>query len=274
MTQAQNLKAFQIYDKHQHAVSFSQMAVALNQYDVVLFGEFHDVSILHWLQLKTAQRLFELNQENLVLGAEMFERDNQAAINQYLHGEIDAKQFNTDVRLWNNYKTDYKPLLDFAKEKKLLFIATNVPRRYASLVAKNGIDTLKNLPKEEKQYFVQLPFVVDLKTPGYAEMLEMMQLHASDQGMNFVAAQALKDATMAESILEHFKKKQLFLHFNGDYHSKEYGGIYWYLSAQKKRLKIAVISTVLSEDAHLALPSDFVTTEFTIVVPADMTRTF
>lgn len=271
---SQDLKAFQIYDKNKSAVSFYEMADALSRYNVVLFGEYHNNSIIHWLQLQTEKELYKLKDGKLILGAEMFERDNQTQIDQYLAGEIDEKELTKEARLWNNFKTDYKPLLDFAREHQLPFVAANIPRRYASIVARHGLDSLNNLPDNEKVYIARSPIRVDLETPGYPEMLDMMKDHAGDNAMNFVAAQAIKDATMAESILKSLKRKHLLLHFEGDYHSKEYGGIYWYLKKMKKRLKVAVISVAESEVRDLLLPDGFVATEFNIVVPADMTKTY
>lgn len=270
----QGLKAYQIYDKNQNPVDFQKMIDELSKYDVVLFGEYHDNSIIHWLELKTTEALYKLKGDQLILGAEMFERDNQEVLNQYLSGVIDAKKLADSARLWNNFKTDYKPLLDFAKENKLNFIATNVPRRYASIVSKFGIDSLNRLSDNEKKFIAKLPITIDMQTPGYVEMQNMMKEHAGGREMDFVAAQATKDATMAESILDNFKRKQLFLHYNGDYHSKEYGGIYWHLKNAKKRLKVAVISIYQSETDDLQLPKEFVNTEFIIAVPGDMTRTY
>lgn len=272
--QSQDIKAFQIYNKEKAAVSFYEMVQALSKYDVVLFGEYHNNSIVHWLQLQTEKELYKLKEGKLILGAEMFERDNQLQIDQYLAGEMDEKELAKEARLWNNFKTDYKPLLDFAKEHQLPFVAANIPRRYASLVAKHGLDSLNNLPDSEKVYIAKLPIKVDMATPGYPEMLDMMKDHAGDNAMNFVAAQVVKDATMAESIVKNFKRKHLFLHFEGDYHSKEYGGIYWYLKKMKKRLKVAVISMAESDEADLKLPEAFIATEFNIAVPADMTKTY
>lgn len=274
--QAQELKAYQIYNNEKEAISFSQMIDELSDYDVVLFGEYHNISIIHWLQLKTTEALYQKKGEQLVLGAEMFERDNQEGVNQYLSGEITIEQFKDTVRLWENFKTDYRPLLDFAKTHDLEFIATNVPRRYASLVAHNGLDTLAKLPKKEKSYIAELPIKVDMETPGYKEMKKILEKHAGDNLMNFISAQAVKDATMAASILQNRRGKQLFLHYNGNYHSKEHGGIYWWLKAKKswlKNLKIAVISVSKSDDSTLSLPGEEKLVEFNLVVPADMTKT-
>src|SRR5699024_8931366 len=122
------------------------------------------------------------------------------------------------------FKTDYLPLLNFAKDNNLKFIATNIPRRYAATVAKHGLGRLNKLPKSEKAYIAKLPIRVDMATPGYKEMRSILKEHTSgDKIMNFIAAQAVKDVTMAESILINRQPAQLFLHFNGNYHSKEYG---------------------------------------------------
>lgn len=107
----------------------------LSDYDVVLFGELHNNSIVHWLQLKFTEALYQQKNSQLILGAEMFERDNQPQLDRYLSGKLDPKNLKDSVRLWNNYITDYKPLLDFAKTKNLKFIAGNIPRKYASQVA-------------------------------------------------------------------------------------------------------------------------------------------
>ncbi|MCO6497284.1 MAG: ChaN family lipoprotein [Chitinophagaceae bacterium] len=271
---AQDLKAYQLYNKNNQATTFQEMIKSLSDYDVVLFGEHHNNSIVHWLELKTEKALYALKGDKLILGAEMFERDNQEALDKYLEGAIDAKEFAKEARLWPNHNTDYKPLVDFAKENKLKFIATNVPRRYASMVAKGSLDTLNILPEDEKKFIAKLPIKVDMATPGYKEMITMMPEHSGDRAMNFVAAQAIKDATMAESILDNLKRKQLLLHFEGDYHSKEYGGIYWYLKAAKKKLKVAVISIFESDNDDLPMPDDAVLTDFNLVVPADITKTY
>ena len=277
LSYAQELKAYQIYNEKGKAVSFGKMIKQLSKYDVVLFGEFHNNSINHWLELKTAGALYRQTDSNLILGAEMFERDNQDAVNRYLTARTDADQLAEEARLWPNFKTDYQPLLDFAKQHHLNFVATNIPRRYAAVVAKYGMDSLSKLPAAEKKYMAELPVKVDLATPGYKEMEAMMKDHAGDKVMNFISAQAMKDATMAKSIYNIRKKGTLFLHFNGNYHSKEHGGIYWYLMKEKKwlqKLKVAVISVDLSDNEQLSLPDDAQLTEFNIVLPEDMTTTY
>lgn len=291
---AQDLKAWQIYNKEKQTISFQEMINQLEQADVVLFGEWHNNTILHWLQLRTTKALYERLGKRLLLGAEMLERDNQRAVQDFLIKnydqasqktkskeandsklDVDALRYQAlekEARLWPNFKTDYFPLLDFARLNGLDFIATNVPRRYAQMVAKGSLDTLKSLPKAAKKWMVSLPLKVDMETPGYSEMSEMMGMHTGNKIKNFIAAQALKDATMAESIYKAKKKNRLLLHFNGDYHSKAYGGIYWYLKNYAPNWNIKVISIIESEQADLALPEKLIPTDIIIVVPKDMNK--
>jgi len=167
-------------------------------------------------------------------------------------------------------------LVDFAKNKKISFIATNVPRKYASQTSKNGINSLNELPEAEKKFIAKLPIEVTLETPGYKEMKSLMGDHVDEMKlMNFVSAQAIKDATMAESISQNLQSGKTFIHYNGDYHSKQYGGIYWYLKKKNPNLKIAVISVFESEKPELSLPEkDFIPTEFNLVISSDMTKTY
>ncbi|MEG0761969.1 ChaN family lipoprotein [Chryseobacterium sp.] len=273
---AQNFKPYQFYDKKGKEIKTERLVKELADYDVVFFGENHNNSINHWLQLKITEALFEKKNGQLILGAEMFERDNQSQLNNYLSGKFDAKTLKDSARLWNNYATDYKPLVDFAKDKKLQFIATNVPRKYASQTSKEGLESLNKLSTEEKKFIAQLPIKVSLQTPGYPEMKTMMGDHADEMKvMNFISAQATKDATMAESIIENFQAGKTFIHYNGNFHSKEFGGIYWYIKQKNPNLKMAVISVFESEDSELKIPQkDYVPTDFNLIIPEDMTKTY
>ncbi|MEY8759295.1 ChaN family lipoprotein [Chryseobacterium tongliaoense] len=273
---AQNFKAYQFYNQKGKAVKTDKLVKELAAYDVVFIGENHNSSINHWLQLKITEALYEKKNGQLILGAEMFERDNQSQLNQYLSGKLDAKTLKDSARLWNNFTTDYKPLVDFAKNKKLNFIATNIPRKYASQTAKEGLESLNKLSEKEKSYIAQLPITVTLDTPGYPEMKAMMGEHAEGtKVMNFISAQATKDATMAESILKNIQAGKTFIHYNGNYHSKEFGGIYWYIKQKNPNLKMAVISVFESENPELKIPEkDYIPTDFNLIIPADMTKTY
>lgn len=265
---------FRFYDDKGKEVEFEKLIKKLGKADVVLFGELHNNAMVHWLQLRTVQAL-HVNGEELVLGAEMFETDDQLLIDEYLSGTIREKNFEDEAKLWNNYETDYKPLLTFAKDSGLHFIATNIPRRYAAMVSKTGIEGLNELSEDAKKLLPTLPIEVSMETPGYQEMLEMMGgghgMHGNP--MNFVAAQASKDATMAHFIYQNWDKKKLFVHFNGDFHSKGKGGIYYYLNQLDDKLDVAVIA-VVEGDPTIYQEEWSSLANFVLVIPKDMAKSY
>ena len=251
------------------------MIKEIDEADIVLFGEYHDNPISHWLQREVTGDLYKSRQDSLVLGAEMFETDMQLLLDEYLSGTIPEDKFEDQARLWDNHKTDYKPLLTFAFDHKIPFIATNVPRRYANLVYREGFEGLENLAPEAKGYIAPLPVKYDPELPGYKKMLEMAS-HMGE-GMNaenLPKAQAIKDATMGYFILKNWSHGKIFLHFNGSGHSDNYEGIVWYLQQDNPDLNIVTITTKMQETANKLLEESAGMADFTIVVPERMTRTY
>jgi len=240
---AQEPVAYRLFTAHGKPAKHKAFMKALGQADVILFGEQHNSAIAHWLQLVVARELAAKGP--LTMGAEMIEADDQATLDRYLRGEIDQAAFDTLARLWKNH-SDYAPLVDLAKAKGLRFIATNVPRRYASMVYKGGFEALDTLPDTEKQWIAPLPIAYDPELPGYKAMLDMGHGHSSP---TMPMAQALKDATMAHFILVNLSGGTPFLHFNGTYHSDNYEGIGWYLKRARPELRITTIATVTQADA-------------------------
>lgn len=266
---AQDKLPYKIYNVKGKKTSYAKMLKQAESAEVVLFGEHHDNAIIHWLQLEFTKDLAEKKQ--LVLGAEMIEADNQKQLDQYLRGEINQKAFDTLARLWNNHKTDYKPLVDFAKDNKLSFVAANIPRRYASLVYKQGFEALDKLSAEEKTWMAPLPIAYDKNLPGYVKMMGMMGDHAND---NLPKAQAVKDATMGYFILKNLKPNTVFVHYNGTYHSDNFDGINWYLKQGKPAVKIMTIATVSQKDISKLEKENEKLADFIIVVDEDMTKTY
>ena len=258
-----------IYDQNGKKASYKDIINSSQKSDVLLFGEYHDNSVAHWLELEITKDLF--GKTLLVLGAEMLEADNQKEVNQYLKGEINQKKLDSTARLWPNYKTDYKPLVDFAKENKIDFIATNIPRRFASLVFKNGFEALEKLSDEEKSCMAPLPFLYDATLPGYSKMAQEMGGHG---GENLPKAQASKDATMAYFIAKNRKENSLFIHYNGSYHSDNFEGINWYLKQQNPNIKMVTIATVSQTDISKLEPEYLGKANFIIVIDEDATKTY
>jgi uncharacterized iron-regulated protein len=274
MAFSQDKPAYQLFDDKGKSVSYKNLIRAANKADVVFFGEEHNNPIAHWLQLELLKDLHQSKGKDLVLGAEMFERDDQILLDEYLAGLIRTKNFEDEAKLWSNYKTDYKPLVEFAKANELPFIGTNIPRRYASLVSSKGIEALATLSEEGKRYVAPLPIVVDLSLPGYVNMLKMMEGHGGPASENFPKAQAAKDATMAWSIAENWSKGKTFLHFNGSYHSDNREGILWYLERYEPKAKTITISMATQESIDKLEEENKGKADFIIVVPATMTKTY
>ena len=261
-------EAFAFFTQNGKRTSYRKLLRKSKKADIVLFGEYHNNPIAHWLEVKLTKDL--LGKRSLILGAEMFERDNQDALDGYLEGTIDQKGLDSLARLWKNYKTDYKPWVDLAKREKLPIVATNIPRKYANLVYKKGLQALDTLPSAERKWIVSLPFPYDGNLSQYEKMKKM----ARHNPENLPMAQAIKDATMAESIETHYKKESLFLHLNGSYHSDFFQGIYWYLRKRNPNLKILTIST-LSQSNLKKLPTEaYGQADFILVVDEDMTASY
>jgi len=259
---------FRIYNEKGKKVKYDKMIKELNEADIILFGELHNNPISHWMQLEVSESMLD---RNPVFGAEMFEADNQVMLTEYMDGLISAQNFEDQMRLWKNNETDYQPLVELAKENHRPFIATNVPRRYASIVFRSGIQGLDSISDEAKKWMAPLPFEIDMELPGYKSMAEMGMGHGGD---NIVQSQALKDATMAYFILQNRSKGEVFIHFNGTYHSNNFEGIYHYLMQADPTLKIMTIASVEQEDVDSLQAENENLSNFILVINESMTKTY
>jgi len=269
---AQNNPAYQIFNKKGKTVNYGKMLKTLAEADVILFGEQHNDAVNHWLQLQVTKSIHE--NSPVVLGAEMFEADDQVIMDEYLNGLLTEKQFTKEGKMWPNYKTDYKPLLDYAKSNDIRFIATNIPRRYASLVNKKGLGSLDQLTDEAKTWIAPLPIEVDLELPLYKWMIETMGKHSAGDEANIARAQASKDATMAHFILQNMEAGKKFIHYHGSFHSNNFEGIYYYLIKANPNLKIVTIANVSQESLDKLEEDNLATADFVVITPKDGAKTY
>lgn len=262
--------AYTIYDAKGKESNYSSLLKDAKSADIILFGELHDNPIVHWLEYELTKDVFEDKKNNLTLGAEMFEADDQIALTEYLQGKISDKTLKDEVKLWPNFKTDYRPLLDFAKTNHLSFVADNIPRRYANLVYNKGLEKLDSLDPEAKKWICPLPMKYDGSLKCYKDIYESAGGHG---GENLPKSQAVKDATMAYFILKNWKKGTTYLHYNGSYHSNFHQGIEWYLKQANPNLKVFTIAS--NEQAGLdTLAKDaFNMADYIICTPETMCKT-
>lgn len=265
--------AYRIFDQKGKKSSYTKMYRQALEADVILFGELHNNPICHWLQYELTADLISEKGESLFLAAEMFESDGQLILDEYLNGQITDKNFESQARLWPNYKTDYKPLVDLARDNKLKFVASNIPRRYASIVFRDGFEGLEKLDKHAKMFFPSFPVPYDPELPGYKEMMNMgggMGGHTSD---NFPKAQAIKDATMAHFILANLDEGKSCIHYHGTYHSNNFEGIVWYLNHYRPGLKLMTIASVEQESTDKLLEENEGLADYVLAIPSSMTKT-
>ncbi|GAB2759934.1 hypothetical protein GCM10010465_00020 [Actinomadura fibrosa] len=277
ISKAQNKPAYQLFNDSGEITGYTDMVRDLAQSDMVFFGEYHNDPISHWLQLEVGKSLHELKGEKLLFGAEMFESGNQLVIDEYLQGLYSEEKFLPEVtQLWKNYKTDYKPLLDFAKENDLRFIATNIPRRYAAMINAMGMDALEKLsPQAMELIGPDLKKFFDPTVKAYAEMADNMGGHVPDNMLNIQTAQASKDATMAHFSIKNHNPGDLLFHIQGSYHSNYDQGIIWWVNKIRPGFLIKSITTVTqSEWDEMTTEQKSTIADYIVVVPDNMTRTY
>jgi len=237
---------------HREARTFDQMIEELGRADVVVVGEQHDHKQGHALELEILKGL-QVHNAEVALSLEMFERDVQLVLDEYLADQITQSSFLAASRPWPNYATDYAPMVEFCKANKLPIIAANAPRRYVNIASRKGQSALLELSKASQSYLPKLPYSMDLP-PEYNQALdEIFGNHNAGSGTQPAAqgqppymkeGQALWDATMADSIQRGRKMypKRLILQMNGSMHSDSGYGLVDRLRKANPKLKVAVVS--------------------------------
>lgn len=252
---------YRIYSvKLDKEVPLNVVAEDLINYDILLFGEEHNDSVTHYLERSLFELLYNKYGDDLALSMEMFDRDVQPIMNEFLAGFIKEKHFTKDARAWHNYR-DYKPMVDFARDNKIDVICANAPSRYANLAGRKGQEYLKTLPPVSKDNIAPLPYAV--AKGKYYEKLMGVGEHAAGTPVDsthalpspamgtfdLVMAQSLWDATMAYSIAQYKRKYKLkkIMQVNGKFHSDEGFAIATQILNYNPKLKRMIVSTATDD---------------------------
>lgn len=262
--------AYKIFNKLGKVVDLNEIVNQSTNKAFIFFGEYHNDPISHWLQLELTKSLHSLYGKNLILGAEMFEADVQLVMDEYMAGLINSASFEKESRIWPNYITDYKAIIDYCKSNQIKVVATNIPRRYANAVYHKGIASLLDLSDHAKSYIAPLPIVPDTTISSYSDLMKTASGH---NNKNLMEAQAVKDATMAYFILNNSSANSVFLHLNGTFHSDNGEGILSFLSKNVEADKILTITTVVQNQQEKLEPKNEKLADFIICVNANMTKT-
>jgi len=264
-------KAYQLFDSKGKETQYSKLLDAAKDADIILFGEQHDNPIDHWMEQELTKDLYADKKDNLILSAEMFEADDQITLDEYLSGAVTEKTFKEEAKIWTNYPSDYKPLVEFAKKNKLRFVAANIPRRYANMVYTRGLEKLDSIDVDAKRWIAPLPILYDKTLKCYADIFASAMGHG---GENLPKAQAIKDATMAYFIMKNFKAGKTLIHFNGSYHSDNHLGVEWYLLKINPNLKIVTIGSTEQESVDALEKENIGLANFILCTPASMSKTY
>ena len=181
-------------------VSSGEMISMLEEVPVVFIGEKHDDAFAHEWELYIWRNLAS---DERCLALEMFETDVQGLLDSYLSGDLSLDELLESARPWSNYLEDYHPMVEYAEQNGYNVIAANVPRHFASAVARRGWEGLRET--EGSDFFENIS--VDSTSVFYREqfLATMEALSGQMQSMpmdpvNMYRAQLLKDAVMASSI--------------------------------------------------------------------------
>ncbi len=240
-------------------LSFATFIDELAEADVVFLGETHVDETTHRVEFGVYEALLKKKGNQVVLAMEMFERDAQKSLDEYLAGKIDEESFLLRVREWGNYRTSFRPMVELAKKVGQPVIASNFPLYLRRKMARGGgpkvLEQLKGAAKRQapSEFFANSPAYwrrVDNAVRGH---LAMMRSARGDDPKRLYATQSLWDNSMGESCAraldEH--KGKLVLHVNGGFHSSYWDGTVRQLKLRKPNAKIKTIS--ISSVTHPAV---------------------
>ncbi len=174
--------------------------------DVIYVGESHSKFGDHKLQLSVIRALVERGHE-VAVGMEMFEPKGQAALDQYVAGDIDEKEFLDKSKYYDSWGMNYhlyREILDYARTMGLPVLGLNQDEGIVKKVSRGG---LGSLGKEE---LGRIPAYMDMTDNEYRNRLsKIFFLHSKSPSRdftNFYQAQVLRDEAMAHNIASFMEK--------------------------------------------------------------------
>ena len=237
-------------------VDFATVVQRASGADVVFFGENHDDPETHRVELGLLEAIGRTGR-SVILSLEMFERDAQPLLNDYLAGRITEADFLAKSRPWDRYVTDYRPMVELAKAKGWPVVASNIPRPLASAVGRKALAALDTLTPIERSWAAR-----DIQCPDdayRARFMDTMRGHSrggaapspadtlpTAAASRFYLAQCIKDETMAESIVEARGRSPgaIVVHYDGAFHSDYKQGTVDRVRRRSPDLRMVVITAV------------------------------
>ena len=263
---AQQYVPQRVYDTRLRSFTdFETMLADLGRADVVLVGEKHDDPNTHRIEGAVLAGLLR-RRVPVTLSLEMFERDVQPMLDGYLAGSMTEEAFLGASRPWPRYGTDYRPLVELAKAHRWPVVASNVPRRLASEIAKSGKGALDLLAPADRAHAAR-----DLQCPRdayYDRFATQMASHPNPGADPKAAAetteraywsQCVKDETMAESIATSFERAtapRTIVHYSGAFHSDFGAGTAERVRRRLPGRRVAILAVLPVDNLDTLAPGD------------------
>jgi len=223
-------------------IDFDQLIDELAEAQLIFVGEMHDHPGHHDMQLAIIQVLEE-RKPLLAIGLEMFMKEDQPILDQWVAGEISEEEFAPIFEAnWQSWPL-YKPIFDYARQEDIPMVGLNISREISRQVAKGGFESLT---PEQREDLGGITCDVD---PSYEEFIRRalgLHAHGNSSFANFCQAQLLWDKAMAQNLLEFLHKSPRYtvVILAGSGHSWKYG-----IPQQVSRSFPGAYRVVLPEDA-------------------------
>lgn len=173
---------------------------------VVYVGETHSRYGHHLLQLAVIRGLHAQGVD-LAIGMEAFQKPFQRWLDAWVAGEISEAELLEKTQWYERWRFDYRlyrPILQFARERRIPVIALNIPRELTDKVSEQGI---QGLAPEDRS---QLPEEIDRSDEAYRERLhKVFSRHEGKeeaQFERFLDVQYSWDEGMAQSIADYLAR--------------------------------------------------------------------
>ncbi|MDV5052076.1 ChaN family lipoprotein [Vibrio sp. T13N] len=232
---------YQLYTPSGEHIALSELPKELQQADVILIGEWHTHAGVHRFQTDMLKQLSSYGRP-LALSMEQFTRDKQPVVDAYLRGEIGEQYLMKQANAWPNYESDYRPLVEFAKQKNLPVIAANAPKGIVRCIGRQGLDYINKLDDDQRMFIAQ---AINTGSSPYKEKFMASMHHGKpEQTEKQFAAQVTWDETMAESIVSYLDDNPgaQVLHVAGKFHTEQGLGTAASILSRNPSLKVVVIS--------------------------------
>ncbi|MCG9664743.1 ChaN family lipoprotein [Vibrio mediterranei] len=234
---------YQLASPTGESISLSALPEAILDADVILVGEWHTHAGIHRFQADLLKELINKNPDT-ALSMEQFTRDKQPVVDDYLASQIGEQILIKQGGAWPNYESDYRPLVELAKNSDIDIIASNAPKSIVRCIGRQGVGYLDKLDEQERSLVAA---TIDTSDSPYKEKF-MASMHHGDieQTKKQYAAQLAWDVTMAESIVNYMAAhpNSQVMHIAGKFHTEQALGTAAQIQQLNPDLSIVVITPV------------------------------